>query len=305
MEDIMGIILQSVNAFCDHMYKLEQLDVERLRINRDYEIMNRKISITEKVALEHIEFQKMVLEKSLLATTEDLASLGASREVEDTAGKIEALAEVRGEKIISGMIGLQGTASPMQNVIFSIDGIPDWEPCSPLNILEYFKSNPVYDFSMWIMAKCKGFSREKPYVDNVGLIEFSNNTFHIAAIYNEQMKLGLLGTSSPYLHCEVKNGAPCYCGRKNCFSAYIQRGGFAPKIINEGLNKIFKEIDLSLVGLEFAEHPKTVKDLCDNGLHVKPVLVGNGYELYKNGLRMLAAENAWNSILNNVFANKK
>ena len=69
----MGIILQSVNAFCDHMYKLEQLDVERMKINRDYEIMDRKISITEKVALEHIEFQKMVLEKSLLATTEDLA----------------------------------------------------------------------------------------------------------------------------------------------------------------------------------------------------------------------------------------
>jgi len=81
MENLMGIILQSVNAFCEYMYKLEQLDVERLRINRDYEIMNRKISITEKVALEHIEFQKMVLEKSLLATTEDLASLGASREV--------------------------------------------------------------------------------------------------------------------------------------------------------------------------------------------------------------------------------
>jgi hypothetical protein len=38
--------------------------------------MSRKISITEKVALEHIEFQKLVLEKSLLATTEDLASLG-------------------------------------------------------------------------------------------------------------------------------------------------------------------------------------------------------------------------------------
>jgi len=81
MDDIMGAILQSVNLFCEHLYKLEQLDVERLRINRDYEIMNRKISITEKVALKHIEFQKLVLEKSLLAATKDLASLGASREI--------------------------------------------------------------------------------------------------------------------------------------------------------------------------------------------------------------------------------
>jgi len=81
MEDIMNTIMQSVTMLCDYMYKFEQLDVERLRINRDYEIMDRKISITEKVALEHIEFQKLVLEKSLLATTKDLASLGASREI--------------------------------------------------------------------------------------------------------------------------------------------------------------------------------------------------------------------------------
>ena len=81
MEDVMNTIMQSVTAFCDYMYKFEQLDVERMRINRDYKIMSRKISITEKVALEHIEFQKQVLEKSLFAATEDLAGLCASREV--------------------------------------------------------------------------------------------------------------------------------------------------------------------------------------------------------------------------------
>lgn len=225
--------------------------------------------------------------------------------LEEIAGKIESLAEIRGEKIISGMIGLHGTASPPNKAIFSIDGISDWEPCSPLRFMEYFRNNPVYDLSTWIMAKCKGFSREQRCDHHVGVIEFSNNTFHISAIYNEQMELGHLGTSSPQLHCEVKNGSACYCGRNNCFNAYIQNGGFDPKIINEGLNKVFEEIDLSLVGLEFAEHPKTVKDLCDNGLHVKPVLVENGEKLYQSGLRMFAAENAWKRILNNIFVNKK
>ena len=225
--------------------------------------------------------------------------------LEEAARKIEALAKVRGERIISGMIGLQGTASPPNKAIFSIDGISDWEPCSPPRFLKYFKKNPVYDLSTWIMAKCKGFSHEQQCDHHVGVIEFSNNTFHVAAIYNEQMELGHLGTSSPQLHCEVKDGLTCYCGKKNCFNAYIRNGGFDPEIINEGLNKVFEEIDLSLVGLEFAEHPKTVKDLCDNGLHVKPVLVENGEKLYQSGLRMLAAENAWNRILTNIFVNKK
>jgi hypothetical protein len=225
--------------------------------------------------------------------------------LEEAAGKLEALAEVRGEKIISGMIGIQGTVSPHNRVIFSIDGISDWKACSPLAFLKYFESNPVYNLSTWIMAKCKGFSRLQQCDCHIGIIEFSNNEFHIAAIYNEQMGLGHLGTSSPQLHCEVENGLACYCGKNKCFNAYIQSGGFDSKIINAGLNKVFEEIHLSLVGLEFAEHPQTVKKICDNGLHVKPVLVENGYELYQNGLRMLAAENAWERILNNIFANKK
>ena len=81
MDDLTNTLMQSMTTLCDYMYKFEQLELERMRINKDYEIMSRKISITEKVALEHIEFQKLVLEKSLAAATEDLSGLGASREI--------------------------------------------------------------------------------------------------------------------------------------------------------------------------------------------------------------------------------
>ena len=80
MENVINPVLKSVFALCDYMYKFEQLDVERLRINKEFEIMERKVSITERVALKHIEFQKLVLEKSLAAAAEDLARLAVSRE---------------------------------------------------------------------------------------------------------------------------------------------------------------------------------------------------------------------------------
>lgn len=278
--------------------------LQKLSLNGNFGMCSTILVNPEKITAELVKLDSALVE-TVSVPVKSATQVNLLATLEKVAKKIEALAEDRGEKIISGMIGLQGTASPPNRAIFSIDGISDWEPCSPLSFLKYFETKPVYDLSTWIMAKCKGFSCEQHCDHHVGIIEFSNNTFHVAAIYNEQMELGHLGTSSPYLHCEVSRGLPCYCGKNNCFNAYIQNGGFDPETINDGLNKVFEEIDLSLVGLEFAEHPKTVKDLCNNGLHVKPVLVENGYELYQKGLRMLAAENAWKRILNNIFANKK
>jgi hypothetical protein len=222
----------------------------------------------------------------------------------EAANKIEASAKARGGKIISGMIGIHGTLNPSTQTIFSVKGVSDWEPSSPTGFLAYFKENPIYDLSTWIMAKCKGFAKEQRCDSNIGIVEFNDCQFHISAIYNEQVELGHLGTSSPNLHCEIKDGLPCYCGRKNCFNAYIQNGGFAPQVLNEGLNKVFEGINLSLVGLEFVEHPQAVKELCDNGLHVKPVFIKNEKELYKNGLRILASEKAWERILTKIFAKK-
>jgi len=278
--------------------------LQKLSLNGDLGMCSTIFLDTQVITAELVKLDSTLIE-TISVPVKSATQTSLLVALEEMAEKIEALAEISGGKIISGMIGLKGTASPPNKAIFSIDGIPDWEPCSPLNFMKYFEANPVYNLSTWIMAKCKGFSREQQCDKHIGIIEFSNNAFHVAAIYNEQMELGHLGTSSPYLHCEVSGGSPCYCGKDNCFNAYIHHGGFDPKIINDGLNKFFEEIDLSLVGLEFAEHPKTVKDLCDNGLKVKPVLIENGNELYQNGLRMLAAENAWKRILSNVFINKK
>ena len=261
------------------------------------------------ISPETINAELIKLDTGLLETLQVPVKSSTQAEVlialEKAAIKIEALAKKHDNKIVSGVIGLRGTASPPNKAIFSIDGVSDWEPCSPPRFLEYFRNNQIYDISTWIMAKCKGFAKEQQCDRHIGIIEFSNNTFHVSAIYNEQMELGHLGTSSPFLHCEIKNGLPCYCGKKNCFNAYVSNGGFDPEVLNEGLNKMFEEIDLSIVGLEFSEHPQTVRALCDNGLKVKPVLVENGDELFRNGLRIIAAEKGWKRILTYIFANKK
>jgi hypothetical protein len=67
------------------MCKFRQLDIERLRINHEYKTTSKKISVSEKLALEQIKVQKLVLKKSLNAATKELASLNVSRESMITA----------------------------------------------------------------------------------------------------------------------------------------------------------------------------------------------------------------------------
>ena len=78
--NIMAMVLQSISVLSDYMYEFKQLDMKSSRISQEYKIMSRRISVAEKVALEQIRFQKLVLKKSLSASTKDLASLSASRE---------------------------------------------------------------------------------------------------------------------------------------------------------------------------------------------------------------------------------
>jgi len=81
----MTTVIQSVAVLCDYMYKFQQLDAERLRINHEYKTVSKKISVAEKLTLEHIKFQKLLLKKSLTASAKDLASLSVSRETMITA----------------------------------------------------------------------------------------------------------------------------------------------------------------------------------------------------------------------------
>ena len=277
--------------------------IQKLSLNADMGLC-AAISISpESINAELIKLDTGLLE-TLQVPVKSKTQMGVSIALEEAAIKIDSLAKAHGDEVVSGVIGFKGVANPPAKTIFSIEGIPKWEPCSPLTFLKYFDKNPVYDISTWIMAKCKGFAKQQQCDRHIGIVEFSNQQFHISVIYNEQFKLGHLGTSSPYLHCTIKDGFPCYCGRENCFNSYISNGGFDPEVLNEGLNKMFKEIKMSIVGLEFSEHPQTVKALCDNGLSIKPVVVENGDELFRNGLRIIAAEKAWNRILTNIFANK-
>ncbi|MFA6816370.1 MAG: hypothetical protein WCS73_08760 [Lentisphaeria bacterium] len=278
--------------------------IQELSLNSDFGICS-----TIKLQPHEISAELVNLDSTLIKTIKIPVKAPTQEELfaalEESAEKLEAFATARGEKIIHGVLGFHGIASPANQAIFSMDGISDWEPCSPFHFLQYFAANPIYDLSTWIMAKCKGFSHERQCDHHIGIVEFCNSTFHIAVIDNEQIILGHLGTSSPYLHCEVKNGLACYCGKKNCFNAYIKNGGFDPKIIQEGLHRIFKKTNLSIIGLEFIEHLETAKNLCHNNSSVNLILVRNGDELYQDGLRILAAENAWKRILNTLYMQTK
>jgi hypothetical protein len=277
--------------------------IQKLSLNGNLGLCATLFITPEAITVEILKLDTTLIEKIKVpvksATQKDVLSALVA-----AVAKAQAIAENLNNEIIAGMIGLKGTASPPNKAIFSVEGVPDWEPCSPFWFLDIFKSNQIYNLSTWIMAKCKGFSKHQQCDHNIGIVEFSNNTFHISAIHNEKIELGHLGTSSPFLHCEVENGLPCYCGKSNCFNAYISNGGFDPEVINEGLNNIFssQSVDMSIVGLEFKDHPETAKKLCDNGLNAKAILIENGDELYRQGLGILAAENSWKIVLNKLFS---
>ena len=81
MSEFFGSIVQGVGILCDYIVKLEALEVEKLRILKDAELMGRKIAVTERVALERLSNQKLVLQHSMEITAQELNGLRVSREV--------------------------------------------------------------------------------------------------------------------------------------------------------------------------------------------------------------------------------
>ena len=91
MSDIFGAVVQSVSVLCDYIVRVQALEVEKLRILKDAELMERKINVTEKVALERLANQKLVLQHSMEITAQELNGLRISREV--LIGAVDALVQ--------------------------------------------------------------------------------------------------------------------------------------------------------------------------------------------------------------------
>ena len=81
MSEFIGVVTQSVSVLCDYIVKLQALEVEKLRILKDAELMGRKIAVTERIALERLANQKLVLQNSMEVTAQELNGLHVSREV--------------------------------------------------------------------------------------------------------------------------------------------------------------------------------------------------------------------------------
>lgn len=81
MSEFFGTVVQSVSVLCDYIVRLESLEVEKLKILKDAELMERKINVTEQVALERLSNQKLVLQSSMEITSQELNGLRVSREV--------------------------------------------------------------------------------------------------------------------------------------------------------------------------------------------------------------------------------
>ena len=81
MSEFIGVVTQSVSVLCDYIVRLQSLEIEKLRILKDAELMGRKIAVTERIALERLANQKLVLQNSMEVTAQELNGLHVSREV--------------------------------------------------------------------------------------------------------------------------------------------------------------------------------------------------------------------------------
>jgi chromosome segregation ATPase len=79
--EYMQMFFQGTSVLCDYVCKMQEIEKERFRIMTEAEIMHRKISITEKLAIEKLAAQRMVLEKSMEVTARELSGLQANKEI--------------------------------------------------------------------------------------------------------------------------------------------------------------------------------------------------------------------------------
>lgn len=95
MIDIVGLVIKSISMFLDHSASLRKLELEKEKLQKDYQLESQRISVCKEVALANIEKEKLALTRNLEICARELDALAISKEILYRA--IEKLVE----KIIS------------------------------------------------------------------------------------------------------------------------------------------------------------------------------------------------------------
>ncbi len=196
------------------------------------------------------------------------------------------------EPLLAGL-GAAGSVAPEYGIVFDLQGVTDWEPCQPGEILPVLREIP--SFMVWTQVSCKvaGLAVSRKNDHRLAYLDFSGNTLRLASLQNGRILLGRYGTVSALLHRTVaRNGSPCYCGRRGCLVPIIENGRATEKIIVNLVRRLATELDVSVMGIEGPEATERLERQVAGRCLDALVRVSEGAAYTARGLRYLAAKAA-------------
>ena len=188
-----------------------------------------------------------------------------------------------------GFAGMSISGTVGYGIIFSFDGIPDWRPCTPTDLLrefEHFERTRI-----WTCIQCKivGFVHSLGRGNSIGYFEWDGSRLRMASMRDGTVIDGRNGTVNAQLHQPVKHqGAMCYCGRRGCFVALLEHGEAKRKHVNGVIENLTGTAEMDVAGVEWrgdGEPPQMRPGSATELIAVEPA-----QDFSRAGLRLLCTE---------------
>jgi predicted NBD/HSP70 family sugar kinase len=184
---------------------------------------------------------------------------------------------------VSGTIGY--------GIVFSFDGIKEWRPCTPTELLPAFRQIPQSE--VWTRIQCKlvGFAHSQSRGKSMGYFEWDGTRLRMATMHDWTVIDGRNGTVSARLHQPVKRQGPlCYCGRRGCFVALLEHGEACREHVNGVIGHVAREDAIEVAAIEWKGEGEPDQAHFDGPTEL--VAVERAQDFSLGGLRMLCAEEA-------------
>lgn len=188
-----------------------------------------------------------------------------------------------------GFAGISVSGTVGYGIIFSVDGIADWRPCIPTELLPAFEK--IDDAEVWTRIQCKieGFAHDSGRGGALGYFEWDGGRLRMATMGDGIVIEGRNGTVSSRLHQPVtRKGAVCYCGTTGCFVALLESGEANCDLVREVIGRLTREDGMEAAAVEWRAESTGFRSREGDGTELVQVKDPQAYLLA--GLRLLCAE---------------
>ncbi|MDQ8194791.1 hypothetical protein QEH59_10165 [Coraliomargarita sp. SDUM461004] len=174
-------------------------------------------------------------------------------------------------------------------LIYSLNGIDEWLPCSPKFMHPQLIDITVIGQWTQVASKLHGLAKQLGTDNNIAYVERYKRDLHLAVMHNGIIKLGRMGTSGPFLHQSVrKSGGQCYCGNTSCLDALLRAGKASDEMLFTALDAQIHKHGIKNLGLERIH--KQSHFTYENKQLTTLVFPKDGEQLNRDGSALLVTE---------------